>query len=183
VFPIALPPLRDRREDLPALTDYFCARMAGDLGRPVPVVTPAARAVLSGHSFPGNVRELGNVIERLLVRCHDGVIDVQHLIALGLSPVAPVAPVAQGPALAQTPAGPEAYEASAAISAITSGSRYLPEGLPVDLASLERLAMFEALRQVGGNRTHAARMLGISLRTLRNKLREMRKEQAAVAAA
>jgi hypothetical protein len=72
---------------------------------------------------------------------------------------------------------------TAPVSARHSGGkpperRFLPEGVPIDLPSLERLAIQEALRRVNGNRTHAARLLGISLRTLRNKLRDFRAQAA-----
>jgi DNA-binding NtrC family response regulator len=165
VFPIVLPPLRDRAEDVPALADHFLELLARELGRThAPTLSPSARAALASHAYPGNVRELRNLLERALVRCRETELDVRHL-ALGGPRLAAVA--------TPPPAAPETTRAPAASPAAWD--------LPIDLAELERLAILEALRRVGGNRTHAARLLGISLRTLRNKLRLWRTQGAAFA--
>jgi len=140
VFPITLPPLRDRPDDLSPLAATLLAGAAAALSRPVPELTPAALEALRHHAFPGNVRELRNVLERAVVRCRGGAVEPAHL--------------ALGPA---RPAG---------------GAPTAP--FPIHLPTLERLAIAEALRRVKGNRTHAARLLGIGLRTLRNKLRAAR---------
>jgi two-component system, response regulator FlrC len=156
VFPIVLPPLRDRPIDIPVLATQLLRRLAEDLGRPTPTLTDDAVRGLARYRFPGNVRELSNILERALVRCRYDVIDRQHL-DLGIhEPRSSVA------ALGRTERAP------------LPERRFLPEGVPIDLSSLERLAIQEALRRENGNRTHAARTLGISLRTLRNKLREYR---------
>ncbi len=181
VFPIVLPPLRDRVEDIAPLADHFIGLFAESLGRPAPLLSNAARAALSAYGFPGNVRELGNLIERLMVRCREAVVDVRHLAQLGLAPGQTLARGVSAPGLSSAPVLQGAVAATPAVRADGGGSvRFLPEGLPVAIAALERLAILEALRQVGDNRTHAARLLGISLRTLRNKLREMRAEAGAV---
>ncbi len=146
VFPLPVPPLRERPEDLAPLAAALAQEAGRVLGRPAPPLSAAALEALRRHPFPGNVRELKNVLERSVVRCRGQVIEPAHL---GLEP-------ARGPVLA-----------SAA-----------PAELPLDLAALERLAIAEALRRVNGNRTHAARLLGIGLRTLRNKLREAREAGA-----
>ncbi len=164
VFPIVLPPLRERPDDIPVLANHLLRKLAEDLGRPAPTLADDAIRGLSRYRFPGNVRELGNILERALVRCRYSVIDLQYL-DLGIhEPRSSVA------ALGRTERAP------------LPERRFLPEGVPIDLGSLERLAIQEALRRENGNRTRAARILGISLRTLRNKLREYR-ERAAVAAA
>jgi two-component system response regulator FlrC len=153
VFPIALPPLRARPEDVIPLAERLLREAAATLGREAPALSGPARQALLDHPFPGNVRELWNVLERALVRCRGASVEPWHL---GL-PGAGLAPVPAGepaPALAPAP--------------------FLPPGVPIDLSALERLAIEEALRRVGGNRTHAARLLGIGLRTLRNKLRAWR---------
>jgi two-component system, response regulator FlrC len=151
VFPITLPPLRSRREDLPALASQLLAELAAELGRPAPRLDEGALEPLSTHPFPGNVRELRNVLERALVRCRGSVLGARDL-ALDLSASSSTA----------TPT---------AISTAIATSTFGASGLPIDLSDLEKLAIAEALRRVGGNRTHAARLLGIGLRTLRNKLR------------
>ncbi len=152
VFPMVLPPLRARREDLPALAAGLLAETAEEMGRAAPALAPDALDHLAGHDFPGNVRELRNLLQRALVRC-------------------------RGPVL-----GPEHLRAGAMPQVVSAPDPTLPSGLPLDLASLERIAIREALRRVNGNRTHAARLLGIGLRTLRNKLRAWRMEEGTVPA-
>jgi two-component system response regulator FlrC len=155
VFPIELPPLRARAEDLLPLAERLLAEAAAEQGRPVPSLSEAACQALRQHPFPGNVRELRNVLERALVRCRQGLIEPHHL---GL-----------GPALSAVEAVSTARAAAALVA-----EGHLPAHLPIDLGQLEKLAIEEALRRVRGNRTHAARLLGIGLRTLRNKLRAWR---------
>jgi two-component system response regulator FlrC len=159
VFPIVLPPLRERLEDIPELAQHFLSRFAQEMNRPTPTLSDEARTVLGSYRYPGNVRELGNLIERVLVRCREPIVDGRHLggLAAGEERRAPSSP-------------------DAVVRASADPNEILPGGLPIDLAALERLAILEALRRVNGNRTHAAKMLGISLRTLRNKLRLWRGE-------
>ncbi len=145
VFPIVVPPLRQRREDLPYLTHRLLAETSEEMGRTPPALAPDVLPVLMENGFPGNVRELRNILEGALVRCRGDLLEARHLgSAMGEPPRAPLAP------------------------------GRLPDWLPIDLSALERLAILEALRRVNGNRTHAARLLGIGLRTLRNKLRAWR---------
>ena len=152
VFPIVLPPLRDRAEDLPDIARELLARAAGSLGRAPPALDEAALAALLAQRFPGNVRELRNVLERALVRCRGPVLGLSHL---RLAPAG-----APG-----TPAGARSCTAAPGLGGP------LPT---LAIPELEQLAIAEALRRVGGNRTHAARLLQIGLRTLRNKLRAYR---------
>ncbi len=160
VFPIVLPPLRDRAADLEPLARALLADTARALGRPAPELDPSALDALRDRRFPGNVRELRNVLERAVVRCREPRLTADHLRS-GVGLVAVSAPPRPG-------AAPD--PASDPVPAVT-----LPgPALPLDLGELERLAIAEALRRVNGNRTHAARLLGIGLRTLRNKLRLFR---------
>ncbi|MGC4120521.1 MAG: sigma 54-interacting transcriptional regulator [Myxococcales bacterium] len=147
VFPLTLPALRERIEDVPALAQALLARTAQELGTATPTLSADAVEALKAERFPGNVRELANLIERTLVRSRAQVLDAA---ALGLQAPPPPATLAS-----------------------------FPTGLPLDLNELERLAIEEALRRVGGNRTHAAKLLGIGLRTLRNKLNRWRAEPEA----
>lgn len=148
VYPIVVPPLRARTEDLIPLALLLIAEAATTTGRALPCLSASAESALLAHPFPGNVRELRNLLERAVVRCRGEVIEPMHL---GL-PVPQPSP------------------------ALKDGQEVLKE-LPLDLATLERLAIEEALRRVNGNRTHAARLLGIGLRTLRNKLRIWRETE------
>jgi two-component system response regulator FlrC len=151
VYPVLLPALRHRPEDLLPLAERLLHEAAAELAREAPPLGLAARSALMDHPWPGNVRELRNLVERALVRCRGGEIEPRHL-GLGAG--------ALTLAGAGTPPPPPAG--------------LLPPHLPIDLGALERLAIEEALRRVHGNRTHAARLLGIGLRTLRNKLRAWR---------
>ncbi len=79
VFPIQLPPLRERREDIPELVGQFIQRAAADLGVPAPALSSAASALLTSHRWPGNIRELQNVVERMVLMCDGGEILPMHL--------------------------------------------------------------------------------------------------------
>jgi len=147
VFPVVLPPLRTRLEDLPALAAGLLAEASTEMGRPAPALAPDVVDLLARYDYPGNVRELRNLLQRAIVRCRGSVI------------------------------GPEHLHAERDLRSTVSAEVALPGSLPLDLASLERIAIREALRRVNGNRTHAARLLGIGLRTLRNKLRAWREEE------
>jgi two-component system response regulator FlrC len=173
VFPISLPPLRERREDIPVLAAKLTEEIASRLGRPAPLLSSEALAALVAYEYPGNVRELANILERALVRCHGPSVPMQHiaaaLAAVGISSIRP----RPSEGKSTPPTHPLAIEP-------VLPSAGLLGDLPLALADLERIAILEALRRVGGNRTHAARLLGISLRTLRNKLRVLRHAGATV---
>jgi DNA-binding NtrC family response regulator len=177
VFPILLPPLREHREDIPALAAYLSDEIALRLGRPAPALAPEALASLLAYDFPGNVRELANVLERALVRCHGTVVPASHIAAaLAAVGIASIRATTSDVAAKRQPRGDALAHDNAVVAnedrdSLTGG---MPAGLPLALAALEQMAILEALRRVHGNRTHAARLLGISLRTLRNKLRTLR---------
>jgi two-component system response regulator FlrC len=182
VFPIVLPPLRERPDDIPALVDHLLQKLSESLGRPAPTLSDGAQAALSTYAYPGNVRELGNILERALVRCRVSTLELGHLWPTESREPAGHSLAAPSPSPSPSLSSSSPVSGSGSAPAIVrphSGGvlperRFLPEGVPIDLPSLERLAIQEALRRVNGNRTHAARLLGISLRTLRNKLREYR---------
>jgi len=77
VIEIKLPPLRERREDIPLLAEHFVQRISSELGREVSGISGEALKVLLAHDWPGNVRELENVIERAIVTCHNGSLEEQ----------------------------------------------------------------------------------------------------------
>jgi DNA-binding NtrC family response regulator len=151
VVRIDLPPLRERAEDVPALTDRFVRQISARLGRKPPVIRPEVRADLQAYAWPGNVRELQNVIERALI----------------LNPGPDLSPLDLPPAPASGSAGtgPGAVPARS-----TAGS---PEvNLRTELGRREREVVVEALRQSGGVRKEAARLLGIDQRNLGYYLRK-----------
>nr|MBI3612541.1 sigma-54-dependent Fis family transcriptional regulator [Nitrospirota bacterium] len=173
VFPILLPPLRERRPDIPVLARHFVEAAATRNGLPVPVLSEAAAEVVCARPWKGNVRELENVVERAVLMASAGTIQPEHFQfdesqGVGVSQVTEAGVGA--------PAGIPAAPAGAAVAAVASSGGSLWE--------MERELIFKTLAKVNGNRTHAAKVLGISIRTLRNKLREYRQQgdQAAVGA-
>ncbi len=79
VISLEIPPLRERTEDIPLLTDYFLKKYAAQSNRAGPTIAPEAMEVLMSYDWPGNVREFASVIERAVVLCDDGTIRVEHL--------------------------------------------------------------------------------------------------------
>ncbi len=157
VFAVHLPPLRDRLEDLPLLTQAFIAEFAKEQQKSVVDISQDALAALQRHSWPGNVRELRNVIERATIVARDSTIGVADLSGLpGGRTREPRTPEPQNPE-----------------------PRTLFPGLTV--ADAERQLIAITLDDTGGNKTRAAKMLGISLKTLHNKLaREATKADSGV---
>ncbi len=147
VVPIAMPPLRERPDDLPMLIDHFLERFAERLGRRLHGVTRDAMLVLRAHTWPGNVRELENLVERCVLLA-DG--DEISVCDLGL--------VEEG----------WVGESSDAVA----GDLDLKEYVRVHTARLETQRIREALEAVEGNVTHAARALGISRKSLQVKMKE-----------
>ena len=80
VFPVKIPPLRDRGEEIPFLAAYFASRFAGELGRPVPSLSPKILRRFQDHPWPGNVRELEHVIQRAVIVCRDRVVQLQDVL-------------------------------------------------------------------------------------------------------
>lgn len=148
VIPLSIPPLRERGDDVVALALHFAEKFAAEQGRPRAVLGPDFLERLQAHSWPGNVRELGNFMRRVLSLHEGGAIDA----ACFHEELRPQLPVCAAPVLAPASAGAPA------------------PGIP--LSVLERAHLENTLAMAKGNRTHAAEMLGISLRTMRNKIRE-----------
>lgn len=138
VIPIQLPPLRERREDIIPLAEFFLFRLCEENQKPQKRLCLNAKKKLTEYSWPGNIRELANVIERSVIM-NPSINLEAHEIYLDLA-----CPVKESPLTA------------------------LPVG--ITLAELEKRLILQTLQQTGGNRTKTASILGISLRTLRNKL-------------
>jgi two-component system response regulator FlrC len=149
VIPLTIPPLRSRIDDIALLVDLFCRRYGREFGREEIRASDATLARLTRYNWPGNVRELENTIHRAVALSSGPVIDEYDLLLAEPEPRAPQAPE---PARQAAPSPP------------------IAQGMTV--REMERQLIRNTLDQTGGNRTHAARMLGISLRTLRNKLNE-----------
>ena len=151
VFPLHIPPLRERRGDILPLARHLLQRAAGD-SRPVPELSPRAGEKLLAHTWPGNVRELDNVMQRALILCQGEAIEPADIV------IEPATGGITGP------------------SPRTTAPVAVAEGLGEDLRSRERRLILEALAEGGGSRKYAAEKLGLSPRTLRYKLARMREE-------
>ncbi|KFI05876.1 sigma-54 dependent transcriptional regulator [Massilia sp. BSC265] len=175
VIELSLPPLRERINDLAPLTDAILARLAGpgqaSLG---PGVLDALRA----YSFPGNIRELENVLERALAFANDGVIEVADLSLKAARPgdAAVHKPAVSAPAPAPMPEpvpAPAPLPAGTAPAPAMLGPNGLPSNLPEYLSQVERDIIGRALQQTQFNRTQAASLLGISVRQLRYQMQKL----------
>jgi DNA-binding NtrC family response regulator len=142
--PLNIPPLRERKQDISFLAHHFITKLAPDTGSKVQGITPAAIEKLESYHWPGNVRELENVIERSLVMCRSEVLDEAD-IRLEMAPRSRVQ-------------NPEA-------------TPFLPEGLTLD--QYEQDIIREALRRAAGNKSQAARLLGLTRNALRYRLTQM----------
>jgi len=145
VVTIQIPPLRERREDVPLLLDHFLRRFAQKNRREVTGLTAAARDALLRYDYPGNVRELENIVERAVLLCRGRVIDLEDL------------PVALRPG-----------ERAQSEPGTPGGAHRLPDLL----AGIEQQAIRAALDRHGGVQTQAAAELGISERVLRYKMKK-----------
>jgi two-component system, NtrC family, response regulator AtoC len=148
VVRIAVPSLRERAEDIPLLAGFLLERIAARMGKPRKALTPSAIEALSAYPFPGNIRELENVLERAMIYCEGEMIETSDLDLRGLPARAAGANSAGAPNQGQTLAG--AVE---------------------PLEELERKAIIQALAKWHGNRTRASLDLGISRRTILNKIK------------
>ncbi|MEM1030280.1 MAG: sigma-54 dependent transcriptional regulator [Myxococcota bacterium] len=152
VYPVHVPPLRERREDIPALVAHFLRKLAADVGRRPDRIAPAAMAALVAHPWPGNVRELQNAIHRAMLACDGATLERDHLPPTILA--ASVPPAAPGTAISSSEPAP------------LPGDR---EEL-FDLKVIERRTIRRALAATGGNMSEAARLLGIGRATLYRKV-------------
>jgi transcriptional regulator with GAF, ATPase, and Fis domain len=158
VFAIALPPLRERVEDILPLSSAFLAEFAQRSGRPPVALSAEAKPLLLEHAWPGNVRELRNVLERASILCDGNLITPEHLSFATRRPSPPPSAVPQ-PALAP---------AKAADSAKRSSS---PPAAAGDLEIVERTMIEQALQQSRFNKSKAARVLGLTRQQLYVRLR------------
>jgi len=158
VIELSLPPLRERLDDLGVLTDAILARF-GTFEHKV-VLGAGVLEALRGYSFPGNVRELENILERALAFADDGVIEVGDLSLKGARMAEAPAPLAVPSPGAPAAAAPSQHDA-------------LPASLPEYLIQVERDIILRALAQTQFNRTQAAQLLGISFRQLRYQMQKL----------
>ncbi|HLP09335.1 MAG TPA: sigma-54 dependent transcriptional regulator [Opitutaceae bacterium] len=188
VFPIHVPPLRERAEDVVLLADAFLKRYARKHGIKSAGWSEAAAAAIRAYSWPGNVRELQNTVERAVILAEPGRAIPPALLSLPvvaptMAPTPPVtapATVPVGAVVAPTPVPTPEPSVSAGAPAPSLATPSSEEGF-LSLDDLEQKHILEALKKTGGNRTQAAAILKISIRTLRNKLNLYREQGVAVA--
>lgn len=144
VFTLELPPLRDRKEDIPLLTDFFIRKHNEVLNLFVKGITPAAMDRLCAYDWPGNIRDLENAIQSAMILCSDGMIDVSQL-----------------------PARIKGYEQGDASIALGDSNDIREVN-----AQVEKELIQETLKRFGGNRTLTAEALNISRKTLFNKMKK-----------
>jgi DNA-binding NtrC family response regulator len=180
VFPVHVPALRERPEDILPLAEHFLTRCARKMGVKVAGFSESAIKAMLSYRWPGNVRELQNTIERAVILTENGWLISSAALGLPM-----VAGEAAGEALLAS-AMPNydqsdgskqaAFDASFATSVSEGPAGAAPgqNGSVFNIAELEKQAIKAALVQTAGNRTKAADLLGISIRTLRNKLQEYR---------
>jgi len=152
VVPINIPPLRERKEDIPFLVLHFVKRLTKELGSPVKDISPSAIDRLLEYDWPGNVRELENTLERSIVLASGEVLEPADI----------------------------RIENARSPNAASSPSLLLPEG--ITLEQWEQMMIREALRRSNGNKSQAARMLGLTRNALRYRLSQMGIESAEEAA-
>lgn len=151
VFPVVVPPLRDRRDDIPALAHHFVERVCRDMGRkPMMTITPAAMADLVAYTWPGNVRELQNAIERAVILSDGDSLLPRHLSLTHVS---------------KTPVTADPWD-----QIDLSGT--LTEATNRAMVEVEKRKLIQALHDAGDDRGRAADLLNINFKTLSAKLRE-----------
>jgi transcriptional regulator with PAS, ATPase and Fis domain len=145
VFNIHMPPLREHKEDIASLVELLLAEMGAKHSRKVAAVSEAVLNQFNQYSWPGNVRELRNTIERAVIVCDAGVIETKHL----------------PPGFGQAPLRTAANDPDA-----------VRLGVGTTVEEAEKMLILKTLEATSNNKTRAAEILGISLKTLHNKLKE-----------
>ncbi len=149
VIQLRIPPLRERRDDIPLLVDHFIRKFAAEHGRTITGMDPDTLAALMGHSFPGNVRELENIIERAVTLAPADRLTVDNLPGLTSLKNAPIATISE--------------------------TSFPDTGLNLEqvVSDFERGILLRALERTKGNRTEAARLLCVTFRSLRYRLSKL----------
>jgi two-component system response regulator PilR (NtrC family) len=152
VIPIHIPPLRKRKEDIPLLAQYFIEKYARDFGKEVKRISTYALELLMGYPFPGNIRELENIIERSVALESSSIILPENLI---------IAEEGNGPAASSVPAG-----------------EFPETGIDLngELERFEREIIIKALEKTKGSKTKAASLLGVSFPSLRHRIEKLNME-------
>ncbi len=154
VIPVLVPPLRERNGDVNLLAEYFIKKYSQVNEKNEPVLSDAAKDALKAYSWPGNVRELENVMERAVLICNDAVIGPEHLFLESMAKDSIVKKVAQ-------------TEETISVADNNGQNEKVST-----LYEMEKNMIFDTLNKFNWNKTKASKVLGISVRTMRNKLHE-----------
>ena len=146
VFNIHMPPLREHKDDIPQLVEALLADMSAKHGRQVSNVTESVMQSFIQHNWPGNVRELRNTLERAVIVCEGSLVEPRHL--------------------------PPNFGATGLRVATTSDAEGIRLGVGTTVEEAEKMLILKTLSATNNNKTRAAEILGISLKTLHNKLKE-----------
>ncbi len=144
VFPIRLPPLRERRDDIPLIAGHFLKRYCDEIGKPIGGFSQQAMELMTAYNWPGNVRELQNEVQRLVIQCEPGAFATPELLS---------------PRIRQV-------EGLIGRAGVTKGT------LKEMMDSVEKFFLIESLRDHGNNKTNSAKSLGITREGLHKKLRQ-----------
>ncbi len=169
VIELRVPALRERASDIPDLAEAVLVRLSRRMQIATPELAPDALERLLGYGFPGNVRELENVLERALTLCTGGRITAAD-IQLRATARPAAAEAGPGPA---APLAPPAYPGATATPAVPSGAAAGTDALGEQLEHIERAAIVRALEQTRYNKTAAAKLLGMTFRALRYRIKKL----------
>ena len=177
VFPVYVPPLRDRREDIPLLIAHFVAALAAEAGRRVTGISPDAQKLLQGYDWPGNIRQLENAVYRAIVLSDDAVLEIvdfpQILAQMAGREEALRAGESLTPASAPVHIDQAIGRSRQTLPGVQASDRFLnAKGEVAALADIERELIVFALKHHGGRMARVARALGIGRSTLYRKLHD-----------
>jgi two-component system response regulator PilR (NtrC family) len=164
VIELRVPPLRERAGDIAVLATHILKRLAEQAGTPTPTMQPAALKALTEYDFPGNVRELENVLERAIALCEDGVIEPPDLMLESNG---------NGHEYANAEPDHDNDDDDDAAATATASGEDDTGGLDSYMSNIEREAITQALKETRFNKTAAAKKLGITFRALRYKLKKL----------
>jgi two-component system response regulator AtoC len=177
VVSIDIPPLRERRDEVPILTEHFLRRYSEEYGRPYADVSPETKRLFMEYAWPGNVRELQNLVRRAVVLGTEAA--VRKEIGLGFSVAARRTLPAPGPAIEIAAAAPAAGAASTAVATHPpadpppiDGNTSLKDISRIAAREAERVLILRMLQQTRWNRKEAAQILGISYKALLYKIKD-----------
>ncbi len=185
VYPMAVPPLRDRKEDIGALVEHFITRLSAEEGRKVRGVTAQTLEMLKAYSWPGNVRQLENTIFRAIVLCETDILDIQDFpqiasLVEGYQVIVPPAPMPAPKLVPAASTGPVRSVGSQVSDGMAFGIPVVTNGGHIrKLEEVEADMIRLALNRYRGQMSEVARKLGIGRSTLYRKMRDLGLEEAA----